>query len=464
MNEFDPGTVGGKRVLVYSLGIEGRDLATWFVARGAHVTMSDTRSAAQLEAAHATAPEGVEHVETGGALLAPDGFDVLAVSQSVLRHSAEVVRARELGIPVVSQTQLFLDLCPGRICGISGSSGKSTTTALIGEMAVVAGIDHVVGGNIGRGLLNEAERIAATTWVVLEISHTQLQYTTRSPKVAVLTNVTPNHLDQFPWPEYVGLKANLLRFQGPEDIAVMNQGDPESRKLAQGAKGDLTWFGRCERPSVDGAYFDGRDVVVRYGGEEIGRFGREIMRLRGEHNLENVLAACAAAAAMGLRVETMERAVSAFRGVPHRLEVVGRAAGALWIDDSIATSPERTAAAIRAFEEPVILLLGGREKQLPLDQLKALVASRARAIVCFGEAGPLFYRELAGSVPTAHLVEGLSDAVGRAAEVVEPGDVVLLSPAGTSFDAYPNFEARGDAFAALVRALPGFEPGEGDRG
>jgi UDP-N-acetylmuramoylalanine--D-glutamate ligase len=374
-----------------------------------------------------------------------------------LRHSNEVRRARELGIPVVSQMQLFLDLCQAPVCGISGSSGKSTTTALVDAMATEAGIAHTVGGNIGVPLLARVGSLDPAQWVVLEISHTQLQYTTRSPRVATLTNVTPNHLDQFSWDEYVALKRNLLAHQRAGDVAILNADDPVGRGFAAGLKSAVHWSGRCDAPRADGAFLVGDAVVVRSEGREAGKFARDAIGLRGEHNVANVLAACATAAVIGIPVSAIEATARTFAGVPHRLQAVGRANGATWIDDSIATSPERTIAGIRAFDEPVVLLLGGREKNLPLEGLADEISARARGIVCFGEAGPLFYERLAGHAARAALVRGLDEAVEAAASIVQDGDVVLLSPAGTSFDAYPNFEARGDAFAQLVQELPGFE-------
>jgi UDP-N-acetylmuramoylalanine--D-glutamate ligase len=355
--------------------------------------------------------------------------------------------------------QLFLDLCEARVCGISGSSGKSTTTALVGAMARAAGLDPVIGGNIGVPLLAQVAKIRPEQLVILEISHTQLQYTTRSPQVATLTNVTPNHLDQFNWDEYVGLKRNLVARQEAGDVAVLNADDPVSRGFAGGCKGGVHWSGRCAGPQHDGAFLQGDAIVVRSDGVEVGRFGRSAVLLRGEHNLANVLSACATAAAAGIGISQMEETVRIFPGVAHRLQIVGKARGATWVDDSIATSPERTIAGIRAFGEPVVLLLGGRDKNLPLEGLREEIKVRARGIVCFGEAGPMFHAALGGATRKALLVGDLAEAVEAAATIVEQGDVVLLSPAGTSFDAYPNFEARGDAFAGMVQGLPGFEAG-----
>ncbi len=451
-----PFDVRGKRVLVYSLGIEGRDLARWMLGQGARVTISDTRSDTALAAAGAGAPEGLDRLVSGQDLLDPAGFDLVAVSQSVLRYNPALGRARELSIPITSQMRLFLQLCPGRVIGITGSSGKSTTTALVGAIAAETGLPFIVGGNIGEALLGRLDEITPETNVILEISHTQLQYTDRSPAIAAVTNITPNHLDQFSWDEYVGLKRNIIAHQRREDVAVLNADDHTSRALMASVRGRLVRTSTASEVEGDGAWLDHDAVVLRRGSRVVPAVKTADIRLRGAHNLANVVMACAIAAEAGFAPEAMARGVRAFQGVPHRLEIVGRANGAIWVNDSIATSPERTIAGLRAFHEPVVLLLGGREKNLPLDQLQDLARERCRAVICFGEAGPLFHEAMKGAVADARLVATMDDAVADAAMALQPGDVVLLSPAGTSFDAYPNFEARGEAFRRLVAALPGF--------
>ena len=448
--------VRGKHVLVYSLGIEGRDLAGWLVRNGASVVVSDTRSEAQLEAANARAPRGVNRVVVGQPLLDPEGFDLVAVSQSVLRHDRALGRARELAIPVTSQMRLFLQLCPARVIGITGSSGKSTTTALVGLMAERARLQHIVGGNIGGALLGRLDEITREMAVILEISHTQLQYTDRSPWLAAITNVTPNHLDQFSWDEYVGLKRHILRFQGAGEIAVINTDDHTSRAFMTDVRGSLSRASMAGEVVGDGAWLDRGVIVARSGRAEADIIRGDEIRLRGDHNAANVVMACAIASAAGIPAEAMAAAAREFRGVPHRLEIVGRAGGVLWVNDSIATSPERTMAGLRAFTEPVVLLLGGRDKNLPLDGLQALAAERCRAVICFGEAAGLFSEALKRTVSQVTTVQSLDDAVAAAGGAAKPGDVVLLSPAGTSFDAYPSFERRGEAFRQLVRELPGF--------
>ncbi len=449
--------VRGKRALVYSLGIEGRDLARWLVRNGAAVVVSDTRDSSQLAAAGAVAPPGIEALVTGQAFLNPEGFDLVAVSQSVLRHDPALVRARSLGIPVTSQMRLFLQLCPVGVVGITGSSGKSTTTALVGAMAVRAGMDAIVGGNIGEPLLGRTGEITASTTVILEISHTQLQYTERSPAIAAVTNVTPNHLDQFNWDEYVGLKRNILAHQIREEVAVLNADDHTSRALATSVRGHLRWTSLLGEVAGDGAWLENGGIVVRSG-----RRPREVLKanqvlLRGRHNLANVVMACAIGDAAGIPLEAMAGAASSFRGIPHRLEVVGRVRGVMWINDSIATAPERTIAGLRAFTEPVVLLLGGRAKNLPLEALQDVARSRCRAVVCFGEAGSLFCDAMRAAGIESRLVSSLAEAVDEAARLALPGDVVLLSPSATSFDAYPGFEVRGQAFRDLAGALPEFE-------
>jgi UDP-N-acetylmuramoylalanine--D-glutamate ligase len=453
---FDAEEMCDKRVLVYSMGIEGRDLAGFMVRHGAEVTMSDTRTEEQLRAAGVETPAGVARVVCGQPLLDPEGFELVAVSQSVLRHDPAMRRARELGIPTTSQMRLFLQLCRGRTIGITGSSGKSTTTALVGAMAAEAGIEHVVGGNIGEALLGRLHEIRETTTVILEVSHTQLQYTDRSPAIAAVTNVTPNHLDQFSWDAYVGLKRNLLAHQGPDGVAVINSDDKTSRSLISSVQGRLVRTSIAGEVEGDGAWFAGGRLISRKGTQDRAVVARDEIRLRGEHNLANVVTAIAIGREAGFAIDKMGGAIKRFTGVPHRLEMVGYSGGASWVNDSIATSPERTMAGLKAFTEPVVLLLGGRDKNLPLDGLQELVKKRCRAVVCFGEAGRLFFDAIEPFVKHARLVETLEDAVEAASDLTRPGDVVLLSPAGTSFDAFPTFEVRGERFRRLVRALPDF--------
>jgi UDP-N-acetylmuramoylalanine--D-glutamate ligase len=460
----------GKKVTVLGLGIEGVDLARYFARHGAAVTVS----------AISAQPDRVAAMESLGVRvrLGPNdpadtvSADLVCASQGVPLTIPAIVEARKRAVPVTSMTKLFFDKWAGPTCGITGSSGKTTTTSLVDAIFTAAGRDHVLGGNIGIGLTNLLDQVAASSaptrsqgplvstalaegrWAVLEISHTQLTLTDRSPRVAALLNVTPNHLDQFTWDEYVALKTKIFAFQGPEDSVVFNADDAVSRELRPRAAGRLFLFSTAGDPGCDGAFVAGGTVFWRRDGLSESVVRVDEIPLRGAHNVANVAAAVAIAAACGIGAAAARKAIVAFQAPPHRIELVATIAGVRYYDDSIATTPERTLAALRSFEEPVVLLLGGRDKKLPLEDLAAEVRRHCRAVVCFGEAGPLFAAAVSGAGVPVETVTGVPDAVVAARDHVRPDDVVLLSPAGTSFDAYPNFERRGDHFRALIQALP----------
>ncbi len=450
------------------LGIEGVDLVRFLMAQGAAVTVSDVKTEDRL-APRLRQLEGLPVRLSLGANAVADvaGADVVFVSQGVPLSIPALAAAREKGIPLSSMTRLFLELCPGPVVGITGSSGKTTTVSLVGAMFEAAGRPHVVGGNIGVGLLSLLEEITAETWVVLEMSHTQLELTERSPHIACVLNVTPNHLDRYSWPDYVALKRNLIRYQGPGDWTVLSYDNAETRAMASEAAGDVAFFsGRGPVPG-DGAFLRDGVIVLRRQGRETPVLPAADIPLRGDHNIENVAAATAVAALCCIEPDAIASAVRSFRPAPHRLELVERVDGVAYYNDSIATTPGRALAGLRSFAEPVVLLLGGREKHLPLAELATEACRRCRAAILFGEAGPLLEEALrAGSgaeggcdVPIRR-VETLAEAVRAAREEAQPGDVVLLSPACTSFDAYENFEERGDDFRRTVRRMKRSQGGQ----
>jgi UDP-N-acetylmuramoylalanine--D-glutamate ligase len=389
------------------------------------------------------------------------------VSQGVPLDIPAVVAASERGIPLSSMTRLFLERCTGHIIGITGSSGKSTTTSLVGAMFAAAGKRHVVGGNIGVGLLSLLDQVTPETWVVLEVSHTQLELIGRSPHLACVLNITPNHLDRYTWPDYVALKRTLLRYQTAEDIAVLNLDDPQSSAMAEEAQGEVVWFSRGDSVPGDGAFLREGRAMWRRGGREIDVLPAADIPMRGEHNVSNVLAAVAVASRCDVTPEDMAKAVRDFQAMPHRLELVARIEGADYYNDSIATTPERALAGMRSFEEPLVLLLGGREKHLPLEDLAAEACRRCRGVVFFGESGPALEEAVEAAAtaypgpqrPVMSRMHSLAEAVEVARAMAQPGDVVLLSPACASFDAYENFERRGEEFRRLVRSLAPSEEG-----
>ena len=445
---------------VVGLGIEGIDLVRFLAPRGARVTVSDARPAEQLRDA-LDAIADLDVTLSLGANREEDmvGADTVFASQGVPQDLPALRAARRAGVPISSMTRLFLEACPAPVAGITGSSGKTTTTALVGAMLEASGADYVVGGNIGVGLLGLLDRIEPTTNVVLELSHTQLESVEQSPHIACVTNVTPNHLDAYSWSSYVGLKRRIFEFQEPGDVAVFHIDDEVAAGFAEEAPG-LVRYTSVERALPgDGATVSGGVVVRVEDGREHAVIEREAIPLRGVHNVANVVTAVGVAAQLGVEDGAAARAIGAFRGVPHRLEVVARARGVTWVNDSIATTPERTLAGLRSFDEPAVLLLGGRDKHLPLSELAREAVQRCRAVVGFGEAGPVFLEALRaardGDHPELRAVDDVEAAVEAAADIAREGDVVLCSPAGTSFDAYRNFEQRGAAFRAAVEAVTG---------
>lgn len=448
----------GKDVTVVGLGIEGVDLVRYLTRRGASVTISDSKPRDKL----ADRLQDVRDLEVNLSLGKNDGravtrADALFVSQSVPLDLPAITDARRRGIPLYSMVGLFLELAPGPVIGITGSSGKSTTTALVAEMLRDDQRDVFLGGNIGVGLLDRLEELRPYTWSVLEVSHTQLQLTERSPHIAAVLNITPNHLDRFSWEDYKLLKSNLIRYQEASDIAVLGYDDAEARKLAGMARGRLVWFTMGSTAPGDAVFVKGGIATARWNGVEEPLFSLSSVLLRGRHNQENALAAAAVALAAGVSPDAIACAVGSFRGVQHRLEPVAEVAGAKYYNDSIATTPERTLAGLRSFEERIVLLLGGRDKKLPLEEMAREALERCRGIVLFGEAAGLLAEALGREANSRNVpvirVSSLEQAVRTASEIALPGDVVLLAPACTSYDAYENFERRGEHFRALVRQL-----------
>lgn len=444
--------------LVVGLGIEGVALTRYLAGRGVRVTVNDARAPRDLT------PRLMDLVDVaftpafGGHDPALAGeVDALYVAQGVPLTLPLIAEARARGLPIGSITTLLYSICKGQILGITGSAGKTTTTSLVSAIVARSGRPHVLAGNIGSWPLDELEAADEETLVVIEISHTQLQLTRRSPHIACVTNVTPNHLDQFDWDAYVDLKRNHVRHQTPDDIAVLNHDNPVALSFAGDTPAAPLFFSMSASMSGDGAFLRDERLIWRRGGVEEDVLGADEIPLRGRHNVENVLAALAVTGAAGIPAAVAADAIRSFRGVPHRLENVATIDGVTWVNDSIATAPERTMAGLRSFSEPVVLLLGGRDKKLPLDDLARVAAERCRAVICFGEAGPGFAAGLQASwtklTPQVAIVETLAEAVEQARRAAQPGDVVLLAPAGTSFDAFPNFERRGEAFRALVHAM-----------
>ena len=457
---------------VLGLGIEGTDLVRYLASHGASVTVSDTKSPEALASRISQIDDLPVQFSLGEHRIEDiASAEMVFVSQGVPLSLPALEEARSRGVPISSMTKLFLELCPGPVIGITGSSGKTTTTALVDAMFTAAGRKHVVGGNIGVGLLAQVDDITSDTWVVLEMSHTQLETAERSPHIACVLNVTPNHLDRYGWDEYVSLKLRILEYQSKDDVAILNLDDEVASTFSTEAPGQVAWFSTRRAPSGTAAFVREGAIFWRHASVETRVLGLDEIPLRGAHNVANVVAAVAVAGVVGLDFGAAAQAVRAFAPVPHRLELVAEVRGVTYYNDSIATTPERSLAGVHSFQEPIVLLLGGREKHLPLEEFAQELVERCRAVVCFGEAGPLLEEALryaAGGAdePEIVLVETLPEAVAAAAGCAKAGDIVLLSPACASYDAYDNFEQRGEDFRRIVNdmaATGGKEPSRSSR-
>lgn len=460
----------GQRVLILGAARQGLALARYLAQKGALVTVNDQRPAADLASAQTSlAGLNITWAAGGHPLNLLDGIDLVCVSGGVPLTLPLVVEATRRGLPLSNDSQIFMEAVPCPVIGITGSAGKTTVTTLVGRMAA-AGLPKErrswVGGNIGMPLINDVAAMQAADLVVLELSSFQLEQMTLSPHVAAVLNITPNHLDRHEnMAAYTSAKARILLYQDQKDAAVLNREDPGSWSLSSRVKGALVTFGMAPPTAHSTGTFvqDGRLFLQTQSArfersETLDLMPQTAIRLRGRHNLMNVLAACAIAYAADLPREAMQAGIEGFAGVAHRLEFVREWHGAAWYNDSIATAPERSMAAIRSFSEPLVLLAGGRDKKLPWEDFAALAHQRVDHLVLFGEAAGKIETAI-GSVPpglrpfTVTQCATLREAVQAAAKLAQPGDVVLLSPGGTSYDEFRDFEERGECFRLWVKEL-----------
>jgi UDP-N-acetylmuramoylalanine--D-glutamate ligase len=453
-----------QRVAIIGLGREGTALAKFLSQHGAKVTVSDMKSEEALR-------DRIEELKAlpiryvlGGH---PDellDIDIMFVSPGVPRDIPILLEAQRRGVALSSETRLFFCLCRAPIIGVTGSSGKTTTTSLVGEIMRAAGYRTFVGGNIGSPLIGIVEDIQPLDKVVMELSSFQLEALDQSPHIAAILNLSPDHLDRHQsMDDYVHAKTNIVRFQNEDDYAVLNADQPLTRQLLMECRGQVLLFSRQHQVSA-GACLDHEQIIVRLHGDERRICHTSELQLPGSHNVENALAACAIAVAAGAHTEAMRTGVTSFAGVEHRLELVGEVDGVRYYDDSIATSPQRAVAALNSFSESIILLAGGREKHLPLGELAELIVEKAKSLILFGQAAPVLEEAVVDVLRDKGEVDlsifrssDLAQAVQTARRISEAGDVVLLSPAFTSFDLYRDFAERGDHFKALVRELRGFK-------
>ena len=451
----------GTRTLILGAARQGIALARWLSRHGSTVTLSDSRTADQLAAARASlADTNVQWAVGGHPLELLNNVDVLCLSGGVPLTLPIVQEAIKRGIPLSNDTQVFMEVVPCKTIGITGSAGKTTTTTLVGEMAKLSSQRSVfVGGNIGDPLINYVDDMTMDDLAILEISSFQLEQMTISPNISAILNITPNHLDRHGTMEaYTNAKARILDFQSSKDIAVLGHDDLGAWNLRNKVKGKLLTFSLHDLDEgFDGAYLHDGLLNLRDGNAYLPLLLREKIQLPGNHNVANVLAAFSIGHAAGFRLDDMLEAVEEFRGVPHRLELVRELRGVRWYNGSIATAPERSMADIHSFTEPIVLMLGGRDKDLPWDGIAKLIHERVDHVVLFGEAAELIQNAISavgGERPVdVRRAKTLQEAVALAAEAATAGDIVLFSPGGTSYDEFKDFAERGERFRKWVLDL-----------
>ena len=455
--------IQGKKVAFIGAGVSHKTLIKEFVELGAHVTLCDQKKSVEEFGDYAATIRklGID-LSLGEHYL--DGFkgqDIIMRTPGFVGYFEKPLQdAMAAGTMVTSEVELFFDFCPCEIVAVTGSDGKTTTTTLISKMFEAAGRRVFLGGNIGAALLPQLADVTPDAVAVVELSSFQLISMRRSPKVAVVTNVTPNHLDHHKdMQEYIDAKRNILLWQTPPCRAVLGFENDITRGMEKDCKGEQVWFTRLHETD-NGAFLRESDDTLCYAenGVVTPILPRKDIKLRGLHNVENLLAACAAVWGR-VPIEAMRQVGSTFTGVEHRIEPVRTLDGVTYYNDSIASSPTRTIAGLRSFDQKIILIAGGYDKKIPYEPLAPEILAHVKTLVLMGATGPRIekaVRECPGFAESSLTIlhaDNMQHAVELARSAAKSGDVVSLSPASASFDLYPNFEVRGKDYKNIVNAL-----------
>jgi UDP-N-acetylmuramoylalanine--D-glutamate ligase len=454
-------SLAGRAVAVVGLARSGIAAARLLREAGAHVTATDMKPIARLsDEARGLAALGVRLLPADADPLR--GVDLVVVSPGVPLDGDQLAPARRRGVPIIGELELGWRASEGEAVAITGTNGKTTTTALTGAMLSHQGRPVLVAGNIGNPLTAEVARGLAGGWLVLEVSSFQLEAIEAfRPRVAAVLNVTPDHLDRHRTvAAYTAAKARIFENQGPGDAAILNADDPGARALAPSGRADLVWFSRC-RELPRGVYVRDGWIVARLAGEAEPVCPLDEIALRGAHNVENALAATACAVWLGVPAGAIRESIAAFRAVAHRIEFVRLLDGVAYYNDSKGTNVGSTIRALESFAEPVVLIAGGKGKGQDFAPLARSARGRVTLAVLIGEDAQHLSRALgAEGLPTAH-APSLAEALRVARAGARAGDVVLLSPACASFDMFDSYEHRGDAFKQLIRGLDSQSSPEG---
>ena len=450
--------ISGRKALVLGAGRSGVASARFLAERGATVALHDAKPvdewsdpARSLKASH-----GVAVISGPLPSWLLDQIDLVVISPGVPTNNIPARYIDRKDGEVIGEVELAYRFLKGRLVGITGSNGKTTTTALVGQLLANSGIDVAVGGNIGTPLLDLTDGSSDAGWTVAELSSFQLEtIVDLRPSVGICLNITPNHLDRYEgFNEYAAAKHRLFMNQTSEDVAILNADDPTTSSWAAGLKANVVLFS-VRQELEEGLFLRDNQLICRAGGKERVLTTRDEIFLRGLHNVENVLAALAAGLACGTDPLSMRQTISTFKGVEHRIEFVAEIRGVKFFNDSKATSVDAAAKAIEALEQAIgktVLILGGRGKNAPYAPLVPLIERSVKALILIGEDADNIEDQLADTVPIER-ASSMDDAVRIGMDAASSGDSVLLAPACASFDMFRSFEDRGDAFKRAVMSL-----------
>lgn len=447
--------IKGKNTAVVGIGISNKPLINFLLELGAQVSAFDKKSEEQLgDTAEKFKEKGVKLVLGNKYMDQLKGFDVIFKTPSMRIDSPSLVRAKQEGTYITSEMEEFIKYCPAKIYGVTGSDGKTTTTTLIYNILKQHGYKTWVGGNIGTPLFSQIEEIKSNDKVVLELSSFQLMTMEVSPEVAIVTNLSPNHLDMHKgMEEYVNSKKNIFKYQQAEDLLVLNRDNNLTNSMVKEANGKVIQFSIKEKIQ-NGGYFQDNKLYIKE--EEVCALNE--IQIKGMHNVENLLAAFCAVSG-DVSIESMKKVAISFTGVEHRCEFIREVDGVKYYNDSIASSPSRTLAGLRTFEKPVILIAGGYDKNIPFEPLAEEGYRNIKILILVGatknkikHAFDKVMKEKSIKIPIIS-EDDLEQALYKAKSMAEYGDIVTLSPACASFDMFPNFEVRGNTFKELVKSL-----------
>ena len=456
MNKLDEFkyNVAGKNITVIGIGISNLPLIKYLVSLGANVTACDRRSAEELGENYTELEKLGVKFNLGDGYLNNLSGDMIFKTPGMRYDVPELLKAKENGSIVTSEMEVFFEVCPSHIIAVTGSDGKTTTTTLIHKMMTDAGYKTWLGGNIGNPLLTDTEKMKENDWVILELSSFQLHTMRKSPEIAVITNISPNHLDMHKdYKEYIDAKKNIMLYQNEGDTLIVNADNQVTADIGKSANGAVKYFSRSGMADV---YLDGN--IIKRGIVEI--LNIKDIKIPGMHNVENYMAAIAAVSGL-VSKDVIVNVAKTFGGVEHRIELVRTLDGVKYYNSSIDSSPNRTINTLRVFPNKVIMIAGGKDKGIPYDEIGPALAEHVKVLILIGATSDKIQEALdaeinkTGNGKDIEVIRATSyeDAVNTARSKAHDGDVVLLSPASTSFDMFRNFEERGNLFKKIVNEL-----------